>query len=187
MPLKSSGIPDEQHLVARVRAGDEKAFQVLVQRHEQQVRATVYGMLGQAEGVDDLAQEVFIRLYQKIHELRGEAKLGTYLVRIAINLSLNELKRRQRKNRWIVGWDTDNAKSALPDLGAHPEKFETRELVQRGLQQLEPDFRSVIVLRLLDGFSVRETAEILGLPQGTVASRLARGQEKLREILKGWV
>ncbi|MBK7871042.1 MAG: sigma-70 family RNA polymerase sigma factor [Saprospiraceae bacterium] len=67
-----------------------------------------------------------------------------------------------------------------------PERHDIRDAVQKALQLLEPDFRMVIILRLIDGYSVKETAEMLQLPQGTVASRLARAQEKLKDILKKW-
>ena len=68
-----------------------------------------------------------------------------------------------------------------------PGRQDMQDTLRKALQVLDPEFRAVVVLRLIDGYSVRETAEILGLPQGTVASRLARGQQKLREILKKWL
>ncbi len=167
--------------------GDERAFEVLVQRHEQRVRATVYGMLGQTDGTEDIAQEVFIRFFQKLDEFRGDARVSTFLIRIAINLSLNEIKRRKRKGRWMINWKSEDPPPAAPDPNAHPGRFETRELVWKGLSQLEPDYRAVLVLRLLEGYSVKETAAVLGIPQGTVASRLARGQQILKNILAPWL
>ena len=75
---------------------------------------------------------------------------------------------------------------AVEDPSANPERRDTSEFVHRALQLLEPEFRSVIVLRLIDGYSVKETAAILKLPPGTVASRLSRGQKKLKDILSNW-
>ncbi len=141
-------------------------------------------MLGDTAEADDVAQEVFIRFFQSLDKFRGEAKLGTYLSRIAINLSLNELKRRQRKNRWLTFIKKDDPNLLVEDASANPINNETKDLVQKALQILEPEFRSVIVLRMLDGYSVKETADILQVPEGTVASRLARGQKKLKGILE---
>ncbi|NIR47450.1 sigma-70 family RNA polymerase sigma factor, partial [candidate division KSB1 bacterium] len=88
----------DRELIDNVRAGDSQAFEQLVKRYESQVAATVIGMLGSCQEADDVGQEVFIRFYKAIHQFREEARLGTYLTRIAINLSLNELKRRKRRH-----------------------------------------------------------------------------------------
>ncbi len=179
-------MPSDVELVERSKQGDDSAFRLLVHRHEQQVRSIVIGMLGDTAESDDVAQEVFIRFYRSIQDFRGEAALSTYLSRIAINLSLNEIKRRETRHMRIAFFHGNEIKADKADNGMSPERQEIKEAVQKALQMLEPDFRSVVVLRLVDGYSVKETAEILQLPQGTVASRLARGQEKLKDILTKW-
>lgn len=179
-------MPSDAELVERSKQGDDSAFRVLVHRHEQQVRSIVIGMLGDTAESDDVAQEVFIRFYRSIQDFRGEAALSTYLSRIAINLSLNEIKRRETRHMRIAFFHGNELKADKADNGMSPERQEIKEAVQKALLMLEPDFRSVVVLRLVDGYSVKETAEILHLPQGTVASRLARGQEKLKDILTKW-
>ena len=175
----------EAELVSKAKAGDSSAFRQLVLRHELQVRTTVIGMLGDTAEAEDVAQEVFIRFFRALKSFRGEAGLATYLTRIAINLSLNEVKRRQRKNRILSPFSFGKGEQQIDieDSAADPSRLDTKELVHKALLKLEPDFRSVIVLRMLDGYSVKETAEILQLPQGTIASRLARAQKKLKEIL----
>lgn len=108
--------------------------------------------------------------------------MATYLTRIAINLSLNELKRRKRKTIFFKDNPTDNEL----EVPAADQSFlydGTNEIIQQGIQQLEPKFRSVVVLRLVEGYSTNETAKILKIPTGTVLSRLARAQKKLKEIL----
>jgi RNA polymerase sigma-70 factor (ECF subfamily) len=182
--LKSTGPPTEEALISRAREGDEHAFRQLVLRHQQQVRATVLGMLGDIPEADDVAQEVFVKLHENLHEFRGDSKLSTYLVRIAINLSLNEQKKRQRQQRRLKALDSEQPPPQIEDINANPERFETRDLLQQALGQLDPEFRAVVVLRLIDGYSVKETAEILNVPQGTVASRLARAQVRLRGLLE---
>lgn len=174
-------------VVERARRGDQVAFRQLVEQHEGLVRSTVAGMLGDTAEAGDVAQEVFIRFYKALEDFRGEAQVGTYLCRIAINLSINELKRRQRRNRWLSVIRKEEEGFGTEDESMNPGRQDLRDTLRKALQLLDPDFRSVVVLRLIDGYSVREVAEILGLPQGTVASRLARGQQKLREILEKWL
>ncbi len=170
---------DEQ-LLNLARKGDAESFSALVKRYETQVAATVIGMLGHCAEADDVGQETFIRFYKALHDFRGEAALGTYLTRIAINLSLNEIKRRRRRT-WFFPESTD-AVHHLPDENK-PEDIEMIKLVHKAIGQLDSDFRAVVVLRLIDGYSTRETAEILKIPEGTVLSRLARAQKKMQTIL----
>lgn len=180
-------MPSALQLVERARKGDQSAFRLLVAQHERLVRATVMGMLGDTAEADDVSQEVFIRFYQSLSKFRGEAEVGTYLCRIAINLSINELKRRKRKSLWLSALRQDGHNEDREDPGMNPGRQEMQDALRKALQGLDPEFRTVVVLRLIDGYSVKETAEILELPQGTVASRLARGQQKLREILEKWL
>jgi RNA polymerase sigma-70 factor (ECF subfamily) len=173
--------------IERAKRGDARAFRVLVEQHQGQVRATVRSMLGAVPEADDVAQEVFIRLHQALPGFRGDAKLSTYLSRIAINLSLNELKKRKRKGRWLTFSRSDGPELQVEDTAARPERQDLHDTLQRAMQQLDPEFRAVVTLRLVEGYSVKEAADILGLPQGTIASRLARAQQKLRSILEPWL
>ena len=140
------------------------------------------GMLGYTTEAEDIGQETFVRFYQSLNQFRGESSIGTYLTRIAINLSLNEIRKRRRR-RDLFFTKNENTVENVPDTIDLKDQKETKTLVQLGLQKLPPKFRSVIVLRLIDGYSTEETAKILNLPVGTVLSRLARAQMKLREIL----
>lgn len=168
-------------LIKNIRSGDDDAFRELVKRYEPRVAATVIGMLGDCPEAEDVGQETFIRFYNSINKFRGDSSVGTFLTRIAINLSLNELKKRQRKNTFFRRQnetDLNIAASSNPDI-ANDDK----EIIQKAMQKLQPKFKSVLVLRLIDGYSTSETAEILKLPTGTVLSRLARGQKKMKELL----
>jgi len=173
-------------LIDRAQAGDEAGFRTLVERYEPQVAATVVGMLGPGEEADDVGQETFVRFYQALGKFRGEAALGTYLTRIAMNLSLNAIKRRQRQ-RWRF-WSLDDEQQAPPepsfdgrDEQAAAERGAT---VHAALDQLKPDFRAVVVLRMLEGYSTKETAALLEIAEGTVLSRLSRGMKQLETLLK---
>ena len=173
----------EQQLIINARGGDHTAFEAIVKKYEAQVATTVIGMLGPCQAADDVGQEVFIRFYKSINNFREGSTLGTYLTRIAINLSLNEIKRRKRRRFFFTSGYEDDAK----ELSYNPDdtilKTEDQRLVHQALQTLDPNFRSVIVLRLLKGYSTEETAKLLNIPIGTVLSRLSRAQKKLKEAL----
>lgn len=170
-------------LLQAARQGDQRAFEALVQRYEAQVRGIVGGMVGPNAEVDDIAQEVFIRFYRALGNFEGESQLGTYLGRIAINTTLTALE-KQKRNRWLP-WPAADA-SAYQDRADNsqdPERGDLRDSLRQALSQLSSEYRAVVVLRLVEGFSVRETADMLGIPIGTVASRLARAQRQLQQWL----
>jgi len=172
----------DKDLVQKARNGDNNAFRRLVEQNQHKVAATVIGMLGNCPEADDVGQETFIRFYRSLDQFRGESSVGTYLTRIAINLSLNELKRRKRRNTLFFSRSEVKMETA-PEKNDPKKKKELKEIVRLGLEKLDPKHRAVAVLRLIEGYSTKETARILRLPAGTVLSRLARAQKKLREIL----
>ena len=177
-----SGRP-EQELVDTARRGDEQAFREIVRRLEGRVAATVIGMLGPGPEADDVGQETFVRLYRALPKFRGDSTLASYVTRIAINLCRNEWQRRKRRSDIFVRDESDQADN-VPGPAGDAESLPERDLIRRALLQLAAEYREVIVLRLMDGFSTREAAGILDMPEGTVTSRLARGQMKLRAILE---
>jgi RNA polymerase sigma-70 factor, ECF subfamily len=174
--------PDNE-LIDRARAGDDAAFEALVRRHEPVVARTVIGMLGPGDDAEDVGQETFVRFYRSLDRFRGDATVGTYLVRIAMNLSLNALKRRKREGSRFVRADMPGANPSLrPDVAA--EARERVEAVHRALAELDGRHRAVVVLRMMEGHSTRETAEMLEIPEGTVMSRLKRALVKLDRKLR---
>jgi RNA polymerase sigma-70 factor (ECF subfamily) len=171
----------DQEIIAEINSGNQNAYREIILRYESQVAATVKGMLGNCEEAEDVGQEVFIRFYKSIAKFRAESSVGTYLTRIAINLSLNELKRRKR-HRFFFKHPTENE---MENKANDNEKTyeEDQEIIQKVLQKLDEKFRSVIVLRIIDGYSTEETASILKVPIGTVLSRLTRALQKLKSLL----
>lgn len=172
---------DDAQLLDQIRNGNKGAFKDLIIRYESLISATITGMLGPCSEIDDIGQEVFIRFYKAIDKFRGESTIGTYLTRIAINLSLNELKRRKRRHQLFI--ENNENFAEIADNSRTGNYDEQPEIVQQAIQKLEPKFRAVIVLRLIDGYSTEETAIVLKIPLGTVLSRLSRAQQKLKEIL----
>ena len=186
----------DEALLARARADDPLAFRALVERHESVVAATAIGMLGPGADAEDVGQETFVRFYRSMDRFRGDAALGTYLVRIAMNLSLNALQRRKRLAGRFLIWDQDDFSrgEAAGGLAEETPEFtdaavagERRRRVRAAIDALDPKHRAVVVLRMLEGYSTRETAAILGVREGTVLSRLARAKARLKEMLKPWV
>ena len=178
--------PSDLELTRRAGDGDDGAFRELVERYESQVAATVVGMLGPGPDAEDVGQETFIRFHAALGRFRGEAALGTYLTRIAINLSLNVSRSRQRARWrfWSLDSDEDPAPAPFTDGAVLQDQADTQAEVRRALQRLKPDHRAVVVLRMIQGYSTRQTAQALGLPEGTVLSRLSRGLSSLKEILQ---
>ncbi|MDP3462524.1 MAG: RNA polymerase sigma factor [Bacteroidales bacterium] len=174
---------DESQLVGKMRQGDEKALAELIDRHQSAVARVVNSMLGYVPEADDICQEVFLRFWYSIDKYRHEAEVKTFLTRIAINLSINELNRRKRKMSFILSQLSVQTESNQIKVESSEKAFGDAQLVASALNQLDPPHRSVVVLRLVEGYSTKETAEILGLPIGTVLSRLARAQEKMRKII----
>jgi RNA polymerase sigma-70 factor (ECF subfamily) len=194
------GAPDEA-LLARARAGDERAFAAIVERYEARVAATAIGMLGPGDEAEDVGQETFIRLYRSLDRFRGDASLATYLTRIAMNLSLTALRRRRSWFARFVPAGTGRGMHGSvehrpgPGVEAMPAgasgnalesllREERRERVRAALEGLKPEHRAVVVLRWIEGLSTREAADALGVPEGTVMSRLSRAMDRLGTALE---
>jgi RNA polymerase sigma-70 factor (ECF subfamily) len=176
-------------LIARARAGDDRAFGALVERYQGAVAATVIGMLGRGDDADDVGQETFIRFHRALDRFRGESSLKTYLVHIAMNLSLNALKRRRRSLLRFVSRDEHDVDLPEPRIGpdGDVDVNELQFFVQHAVARLGEKHRAVVVLRLFQDYSTRETAQILGVPEGTVLSRLSRAMKDLEAQLEPYV
>ncbi len=179
---------NEIELVKLAKEGDKLALTALILQYEEQVVKTITGMLGECQEVGDISQETFVRFYQSLDNFKCKSSVRTYITRIAINLSLNEIKRKKRKNFLFSKNDDDNILQ-IPDanLSQHLEKNDIKEIVNKAVQLLEPKYRSVIVLKLIDGYSTKEVAEILEIKKSSILTRLSRAQEKLRVKLKAFL
>lgn len=173
----------DQELIAAARDGDDGAFKELVVRYEPVVAATVIGMLGNSPEAEDVGQETFIRFYRALGSFRGDSSVKTYITRIAMNQAINEIRKRQRSRRVFSSTPAGELPDIPDDRPAH-DAGPDRELIERAMRKLDDDFRAVVVLRLIDGYSTAETAEILDIPVGTVLSRLSRAQKKLKSLLR---
>ena len=177
---------DEAPLLAAVRAGDPGAWRTLVDRYQSAVATVVIGMLGPGDEADDVGQETFIRFYRSLDGFRGDASIRTFLQRIAANLSLNALRRRKRGLRRFI--DFDDAVASAPELqvdgAAHVAAQSDVERVRAAVARLSDRHRAVVVFRMIEGHSTRETAALLDIPEGTVLSRLSRAMTQLKQLLE---
>ena len=188
LPSVTRPSPTDEELLERARAGDDRAFRALVERYESVVAATAIGMLGPGADAEEVGQVTFVRFYRALDQFRGDASLGTYLTRIAMNLSLNALKRRKRWHERFVSRDRyEYFEEPAHDESDDIDLRDRTELVRAAVHQLPEPFRAVVVLRMMRGFSTRETADLLNIPLGTVLSRLSRAQDKLRVLLAPYI
>jgi RNA polymerase sigma-70 factor (ECF subfamily) len=179
--------PDSE-LVARWQAGELDAFETLIRRHERRVFRLLLRMLGNREDAEDAAQEAFLSLHRHGHRFRGDARFSTFVYRVAANAALNRrrsLGRARARQQELA--ERQAAGSDLPSSPRDPEGAasgaEVQARVQAALLELPDDLRLAVVLYDLEGQSYRDIAEALGIPEGTVKSRIHRARGALRGLL----
>jgi RNA polymerase sigma-70 factor (ECF subfamily) len=177
------------------KAGDEKAFAEIVLHYQKRVFNIAYRMLGNMEEAKDLAQEVFLTVFESVKDLREEVKFGAWLTQITLNHCRNRwkyLKRRQYFNSDSYEDPMEVEDGAMPSSVVHSsdnpeslyEKKMIQQFIQKGLLKLNKDQRELLVLRDLQGFSYEEIGRLLQLSEGTVKSKLHRARMNLKEILE---
>ncbi len=172
-------------LITLFQGGDQKAFRILVERYQERIRNLIYSILNRDDVVDDLAQEIFIRLYQALPKFRFESSFYTWLYRIAVNKVRDEMRRKKVKRFFSLQKLMDDADAELASkMTVAPVDYSTAELISKALNHLPEKFRLPVVLKDVDGLSYEEIAEILECEIGTVKSRLSRARAMLRRMLK---
>ena len=182
---------DDFRLVRAFQAGDEKAFEELIRKYQRQVANIIYLSLGDREIVQDLVQEVFIRVFKSVRHFEFDSSFYSWLYRITVNLCIDEIRRRKFKRTFSLGFLSNEQvdeklasfeKSHTPsDLLLEGEKKET---VLKALQKLNVHHRAVMILREYDGLSYEEIAKTLTISIQAVKSRIFRAREEMRKLLK---
>ncbi|HEV8375808.1 MAG TPA: sigma-70 family RNA polymerase sigma factor [Candidatus Polarisedimenticolia bacterium] len=184
---------NEEELIRRAREGDPGAFDRIVQDHLSTIWRIVWRILRHREDTEDVVQEVFFAAYQALAGFRGECRLTTWLHRIAVTRSLNHLKSRGEKIRRAsrplevateLSFETPDGAAARTPLVALEAKELASKLAQC-LEMLPALWRSAVALRDGEEMSYEEMADVLGVPLGTVRSRLARARLALRDCIRG--
>ena len=182
---------EEARLVREIRAGDGDAFETLVREHQTRVYNLALRMTGNEEDALDISQETFLKAWRTLGKYRGDCSLGSWLYRIASNLSIDLLrKNKRRQTEKVVSLDDpgeDDRPLELPDLREEPqtilEREENRRAVWECLEKLPEEQKIILVLRDVNGLSYEEIAASMGLELGTVKSRIFRAREKLANLL----
>ena len=183
-----------EELMARVAKGDGEAFEILVNRHQTSILNLIYRFIGDRTQAKDLAQEVFIRVWQAAKTYRPEAKFTTWLYRITANLCFNELKSSRHKKWFSFHQPDDHSGSTIEETLSDSapsaedlllEKERSRQ-ISDVLQSLPDNQRMALVLKRYDGLSYQEIAQIIGCSVSAVESLLVRAKRTLQEKLKNF-
>lgn len=182
----------EYHLVGRARNGDLKAFEEIVEKYKKQIYAFVYNLTGNHADADDLSQETFLKAYSSLKNFKQKSALFTWLYRIALNTTLNHLKKESRVSRIPLERASGKIHNALrsPDYENPRENLSREELRQKikdAIRSLPFHQRAIITLADLQGMSRKEIARIQRCPEGTVSWRLFRARRTLARKLKPYL
>ncbi len=186
-----TGVTDELALVQAAKQGDISAFEQLVKRYDRNVFRIAQHITQNREDAEDVVQDAFLKAYQNLEQFQGNSKFYTWLVRIAVNESLMKLRRRKTSKTVSMDEDVETEEGSMPrefaDWSPNPEQLyghsELSDILRKTIQGLPSSFRTVFVLRDVEGLSTEETAEMLDLSVPAVKSRLLRARLQLRERL----
>jgi RNA polymerase sigma-70 factor (ECF subfamily) len=171
----------DARLAAEARAGSEKAFRKIVERYHGLTYAVVRGVLRDSSDVEDVMQEVFIKVYRGLGGFRGEAKLSSWIYQIARNEALNRTRKPNFPEALIDDAVIETPEESRPDA-QYRRKIE-REYLERCLGELDEDFRTVLELRYMGEMSYAEIGETMGLPIGTVKTYIHRAKIELKRVM----
>ena len=188
--LEPEGDPDLE-LVARWQAGDRDSFALLVQRHERRVFRVLYRLLGSLDEAADVAQETFLNLHRHGHRFRRESRFSTFVYRVAANAALNRrrtLGRDRNRMRELAECQAVAASGSSPgDPEEQAARSQTGRRIQQALLALPERLRLPLVLFDVEGLPYSEISSVVGIPEGTVKSRIHRARRALREELRDLV
>ena len=183
----ASPAPDVDVLIERCLKGDQVAWDQIVRMHWRKVFNLAYKFVGRHDEAEDLTQDIFLKIFKALHTFDRRANFQTWLISISRNLCIDHY-RSVRKERETMARDVDSA-DLMPvsrERGPHAEleQLDLRQLIRQALAELPPALKEAVVLRDLQEFSYQEIADKLGLPEGTVKSRINRGRLELARQLR---
>lgn len=187
----AEGVTEEMALVHAAKSGDLEAFSQLVNRYDRNIFRIAQHITHNEEDAQDVVQDAFLKAYQNLEQFQENSKFYTWLVRIAVNEALMKLRKRRTDRTVSIDEDVETEEGSMPrevaDWSPNPEQLygqsELGDILRKTIQGLPPGFRTVFVLRDVEGLSTEETAEMLGLSVPAVKSRLLRARLQLRERL----
>jgi RNA polymerase sigma-70 factor (ECF subfamily) len=192
MPLEETSQTEDDQLVSRARAGDASAFDQLVGRHTARLYGLVYHMTGNHEDTNDLLQDVWTKVFRSLAGFRGASRFSTWIHSIAVNMSINFLKRRNRRQTLSLDAASDEggAPDAMESLLVSPHTprseagiSELQERLTEALGRLSAEHRAVVTMFDIQGMAHAEIGRVLGISEGTVRSRLFYAHRQLQAFL----
>lgn len=185
----------DAEVIQRFKAGNKEVFRVLVDRHSRRAYQIAYGVLGNKMDAEEVAQDVFVRIYKALKKFRGDAQFSTWMYRIAMNLARNKYRwNKTRGGRRNISLEATQEKEEnafgiqLPANEASPDEqaqlTEFQRNVMREIDNLPPLYREALVLRNVEEMSYEQIAEVLDCKLGTIKSRIARARDELKKRLQ---
>lgn len=179
---------EDFELLAKFKKGDQQAFELLVRKYKTTVFNTIYSIMGNAQEADDIAQEVFLKVYTKADSFKGESSFSTWLYRITVNRCVDELRRRKNK---IISCETEfnqEEKLKLKDVLASREnditeklrQKELQDIIQKAVNSLPEKYRIILTLKEIEGLSYKEISQVMKISLAKVKIWLFRARQKLK-------
>jgi RNA polymerase sigma-70 factor (ECF subfamily) len=175
--------PSDEEIVTRVCAGEVALFELLMRRNNRRVYRAARAILRDDSEAEDVMQDAYVRAYEHLREFEARSRFSTWLTRIAVHEALARVRRRSR----FASFESQSEESMSAHPVSNPEQatsdVEMRSVLESAVDRLPDEFRSVFLLRAVEGMSGAETAECLGIPEDTVKTRLHRARGRLRDMV----
>ncbi|MFH0828585.1 MAG: RNA polymerase sigma factor [Candidatus Kerfeldbacteria bacterium] len=175
--------PNDEALVAQVLDGEVEIFGILVRRYEQKLRRYGRRFMAGREDIEDIVQEVFLKAYENLRSFDIKRRFSPWIYRIAHNTFINEMRRASRHPTITLDTDILFPHKSMPSPADDHERTETKEMMQRGLDQLDFKYREPLILFYFEEMSYAAIAEVLRIPVSTVGVRISRARVALKRIL----
>ena len=180
--LPSGSAASDARLVEDARQGDRDAFGELVLRYEQRLIRVILRFVPDLETSRDLAQETFLRVYERLDQFDPSRRFGPWLFRIGVNLTLDYLRRRKRRGRWMLFSESSSERPMEATTPDPRNALDIKQEVRAALEQISEKYRTVLILRDLENFSTSEIAAILDRKEATIRWRLAEARNRFRTV-----
>ena len=183
----------EQYLIDQLKKGDESAFREIVETRQGMVYNTILGLVQNAEDAEDVTQEVFIKVFESVHQFKGESAFSTWLYRVAVTTALEFLRKKKRKKRFAfvtsLFGDDQNPLHDPPDF-VHPgiqlDNRENARMLMDTVNKLPENQRIAFTLHKIEGLSYQEVAEVMQTSVSAIESLIHRGRQNLKKMLKNY-
>lgn len=179
-----TGAANESRLVEEARRGNRQAFGELVMRYERRLIRVIQQFVKSPELAEDLAQETFMKVYERLDQFDPSRRFGPWLFRIGVNQTLDYIRRRKRRGWWLLFTDRSADKAPDPEVADPRQAMDLQQEVEAVLEQIPENYRMVLMLRDLQNFSTSEIATMLNRKEATIRWRLAEARNMFQEI---WV